>query len=380
MNIESVLGRGSEQDNQYNLFLDHFLSYIKDVFEDDTYAFEVCATDIWCLSNDGLEYEKIFITRSQNDKGIDAIVIPKVNKFYTSRFYYLLQVTMGDKAGQGLDKFITTNPNAVYPNLIPENVVCKKVILALGSVKGKIGNSEVISGHDLANLILETGNKFNIIRLGRFFDEYLSNVNERVKLWGDIHYSKGQQPVSEQYSRVLTINLELMKKTYFWLPKDIVDIITHRENQILDITTNSERERFFVNYELKIKNLGLNYKASMEKLGLMVGSQIGYDQKYFYILPTLRYLSIKIPNTNKALAHLDWSYDSPNAKHAIFGFKCSYENVKNLDVRIKPIENVNNHLNFKMKTALISPTLKDGALVRELIIRSKNEIFSGSYI
>jgi len=115
---------------------------------------------------------------------------------------------------------------------------------------------------------------------------------------------------------------------------------------------------------------------------LLVGTELGfnrlavgvvdYEDVDYLIKPTKRYLSIKLPHKNTAIAHLDWSYNSKNALHAIFGFKVPYNLVSCLNSRLRPIEEVNNPLNFKMNTALVNPGLKDGRLIKELITRSKH--------
>ncbi len=352
---------------------DLFIEYVKDVFSDNPYAFEICATDMWCLK-DNTEYENIFITRSQNDKGIDAIVIPQENVHYHGRKFFLIQVTMANKSDASLVSFLK-DPSISYPNLIPTDGKCKRIVLALGTATCSDPTVEIISGTNLANFILEVGMRFNIIRDGRFTDDYLSNVMYRADLWGNAHNSTEKAALMPELSRTFILNHTLLRNGRLNLPRDLSNIIRHHEERILRITTSSERERFMVYFTLKAESRGLLLDNGKKRLALMVGEHLNYDAE-FEIAPTKRYLTIKLPNTNVALAHLDWSYDSLNARHCIFGFKCLYDDVRRLDPRIKPIEAVNNHLHFKMKTALTDPSIDDGGLIRELVLSSREAMLA----
>lgn len=352
---------------------DEFIEYVKEVFGDNPYAFEICATDMWCLK-DNTEYENIFITRSQNDKGIDAIVVPQENMHYHGRNFFLIQVTMGSKSDASLTSFLK-DPTIYYPKLIPNGGHCKRVVLALGTATCSDTSVEIINGQNLAKLIIEVGTRFNIIKGGQFTDEYLLNVMNRADRWENIHNSKEQVCLMPELSRFFKLNHTLLRNGHFNLPQDLSKLIRYHEERIIGITTTSNRERFMVYFTLKAESRGLVLDKAKQMLALLVGEQLNYDEN-FVIAPTKRYLTIKLPNSNAALAHLDWAYDSPYARQCIFGFKCNYDEVSHLDPRLKPIEAVKNHLHFKMKTALVKPTLDDGKLIRDLVIKSQEVLLA----
>lgn len=365
-NIEGVIVKKS-----YDNMLDEFIVYLKKLFNNFSYGFEIFITDIWCLYN-GIHYENKYVTSRINDKGIDSIIIPAFKNNYSSINTYILQISLGNKSKKSLEAFLSVNLEEYYKTFIKPQSNIIRVILALGTVHYNGPSVTVVDKKNLAKLIYDTCIKFSLIKNNRLSNEYLENINLRAEIWDTVNSLEKSSKYYLSYIDILKANHMLIRNQIFNLIQSIQAVNDYNINYVLKLTTNNKAEKFLIRTELKSMNKLTYLDNNKKNLVLFVGSLLDYNFNELDTVLTIRYLSIKLQDSNTAVAHLDWSYSSKKAKNTLFGFKIPYEYVKELSPKLKPISRVNNYLNYTMSTFIDNPDIiSDRGLIKELLFKSK---------
>lgn len=362
---------GAKVNKSYNIMLDEFIVYLKQLFNNFSYGFEIFMTDVWCLYN-GIHYENIYVTNRINDKGIDSIIIPAYRNNYLDVNTYVLQISLGNKSKKSLENFLFVNLEENYRNLIKSESNIVKVILALGTVHYNDPSVIIVNKRELAKLIYNTCIKFSLIKNNILSPEYIENIKLRAQIWDTVNLLEKSSEYYLSYIDILKANHILIRNQSFNLIKSIQTVNDYNINYVLKLTTNNKAEKFLIQTELKSMNKLTYLNNNKKNLVLFIGSLLDYNFNELDTVITKRYLSIKLHNSNVAIAHLDWSYSSKKAKNTLFGFKIPYEYVKGLSSKLKPINKVNNYLNYTMSTFIDNPDIiSDRKLIKQLLFESK---------
>lgn len=366
---------------------DNIKNFLNDI---DDYAFEIMATDIWCLynfMNNDISYENIYITQKVRDLGIDSIIIPQNNIAFKERYHYLLQISKSSKNDKNIKNFMDEKSMKKYYDIIP--IDCKnekRILITLKKSNIHHPNLEVISDENLLDIICEVGMHYKLLDdCGKFSKEYICNVELRTELWEliNIYRKKQKYELVNEYLKVLMANYKLIQQRSFQVLSSMNFIIEQKMKETLEyITSRDDKEKYKIiimtKFSVVADNVFLKYIKDVEQLVKFILEYVCYDMSRYELVPRCSYLALKNRKNNLVIAYFSYGYNTKETKSFNFGFKCKIEEIDKTFCNNKKIrdankeEKISDSCSFKTPILLNNPDLiNDKELIKELLIKSE---------